>query len=488
MATLSSALNYALAGLSVSASRSSLVSKNVGFASDENYTRKSADVYTLPGGAPAVAGYSRSIDKQLLESLLASTSDSAANASVLKAANLLGELVGDPANSSSVSALLSKFQDRLRAFESSPSSSALASAAVDAAQDVAIKLNQDSQSVSRLRSDAQSELVESIGRVNSLLSQFKVINDSIVRGSGTAAELSENLDQRDAILKLLSEEIGIRAVTRARNDVMIYAAGGAVLFEGTPRGVTLAPPTTLDGSGPAGPVLIDGVPVTGTGSPMPLRSGRVFGLTQIRDELAPKLLRQLDGIAASLVENFRETGQSSSSLPDMAGLFIDRSVPRQLPLADLDGLAARIGVDGTADPDQGGNPFLLRDGGFSGSAYVYNAQGNSGFSVRLAALSSSFDLQFDFDPASGLGGRGNLIGMASASASWIEGLRQNAQDAGDQTEAKKVRARESLLRVTGVSIDQEMAVLLELERSYQASSKIITVVDSMYATLMEAVR
>jgi flagellar hook-associated protein 1 FlgK len=42
--------------------------------------------------------------------------------------------------------------------------------------------------------------------------------------------------------------------------------------------------------------------------------------------------------------------------------------------------------------------------------------------------------------------------------------------------------------VTGVSVDEEMAALLDLEKSYQASSKIISVVDGMLASLLEAVR
>ena len=65
MATLSSALNYALSGLSVTAAQSALVSRNVSFAGDENYTRKSAEIYTLPGGAPAISNYNRSTDKLL---------------------------------------------------------------------------------------------------------------------------------------------------------------------------------------------------------------------------------------------------------------------------------------------------------------------------------------------------------------------------------------------------------------------------------------
>jgi flagellar hook-associated protein 1 len=42
--------------------------------------------------------------------------------------------------------------------------------------------------------------------------------------------------------------------------------------------------------------------------------------------------------------------------------------------------------------------------------------------------------------------------------------------------------------VTGVSIDEELSLLLDLEQSYKASAKLISTVDAMMASLLEAVR
>jgi flagellar hook-associated protein 1 FlgK len=44
-----------------------------------------------------------------------------------------------------------------------------------------------------------------------------------------------------------------------------------------------------------------------------------------------------------------------------------------------------------------------------------------------------------------------------------------------------------LTNVNGVNIAEEMTALLELERSYQASSKLITMIDSMFEALLTAV-
>jgi flagellar hook-associated protein 1 FlgK len=81
-----------------------------------------------------------------------------------------------------------------------------------------------------------------------------------------------------------------------------------------------------------------------------------------------------------------------------------------------------------------------------------------------------------------------LKALSVQSSAWVEASRQSAQKAMDVAGATRARASDSLARVTGVNIDHEMAILLDLEKSYQASSKVLATIDAMLAALMEAVR
>ena len=45
---------------------------------------------------------------------------------------------------------------------------------------------------------------------------------------------------------------------------------------------------------------------------------------------------------------------------------------------------------------------------------------------------------------------------------------------------------EALTQVIGVNLDFEMTLLLEIERSYQATSRLITTIDSMYDAIIAA--
>lgn len=487
MATLSSALNYALAGLSVSTAQSSVVARNVSSAGDENYTRKTAEIVSLPGSGPVVSQIARSTDRQLLDKLLTSGSEASARKVALDALGRMSDLTGDPQDDRSISAKLGKLQDKLRSYEQNPANQTLGRSALEAARDLTNKLNDASKELSAIRTEADKGLVDSAARVNNLLAQFKVVNDSIVRGQGTPADFSEALDQRDAVLKLISEEIGIRTTVRSNNDVQIYAEGGAVLFEGSPRQVSVAAAGSLQ-AGMAGSALsIDGVAVTGPGSPMPISSGRAAAYAAVRDTLAPQLLAQLDQMAAGVITAFSESDpQSPASLPMVEGLFIgDGALPDVLQ--PNPGLAARIKINDLADPDRGGSVYLIRDGGFGGASYVRNADASAGYQARIAELADAIDATRTFGPTSGLPQSASIKDYTLQSASWVEVQRQSAESAFAGATTTKSRAANALAQVAGVNIDQEMATLLDLEKSYQASSKVLSVVNAMLNTLLEAV-
>jgi flagellar hook-associated protein 1 len=489
MASLSSALNYAISGLTTAAAQTAVVSRNIAFANDPGYSRKYANLITLPGGVSSVASYGRSADKRLLDKLLDVTSSSSGKQAVLNALTRLSQTIGDPESDSSITALVGKLQHSLQAYEANPSNALLAADAFRSAAGLASGLNQAAAAAQEARKTADEDMAASVGRINTLLDQFKIANDAVVRGAGTASDLSDNLDQRDRILKLLSEEIGIRTTTRPNNDIAIYTDGGVTLFETNPREVTMEPTLTFQ-SGVAGkPVYVDGVRITGLPSAMPSSSGKLHGLAEIRDRVTVTYQTQLDEVARGLIEMFAESDQQAvPSLPDVVGLFTYDGAPAiPPPGAAIGGLAARIRINPLADPAQGGNPALIRDGGFGGAAYIYNSVGDAGFQDRIAQLIGAFETVRGFDPVSQLGSQANIKTFSANSSGWIEARRQQANQSAEFESALKSRTSDALLRVTGVNIDEEMAAMLDLEKAYQASSKVLSVVDGMLASLLEAI-
>jgi flagellar hook-associated protein 1 FlgK len=172
--------------------------------------------------------------------------------------------------------MIGKFQTALQVYEQNPADQTLAQNAVQSAGDLVRSLNAATGIIQDVRQQADAGMADAVDRINNLLQQFKVANDAVVRGAGSAADLTESLDTRDKIMKLLSEELGIRSVTRSNNDIALYTDGGLTLFESVPRLVTLNPTTTMTAGVSGNAVYIDGVDVTSPASTMAIRSGNLF--------------------------------------------------------------------------------------------------------------------------------------------------------------------------------------------------------------------
>jgi flagellar hook-associated protein 1 len=222
---------------------------------------------------------------------------------------------------------------------------------------------------------------------------------------------------------------------------------------------------------------------------MPLKSGKLAGLAELRDIATVTYQSQLDEVARGLIEAFKESDQTASALPDVPGLFTYPGAPAMPAGATISvGLAGLISVAASVDPALGGNPDLLRDGAISGSAaYQYNTTGTAGYSTRLHQLVDSMDTPQPWDTAAQGKPTGSVLDFASSSASWIENRRKVADDSSQYQNTLLERSNAALSNVSGVNMDDEMSLMLQVERTYSASSKIISTVDEMLQSLLAAV-
>jgi flagellar hook-associated protein 1 FlgK len=488
--TLAAGLDIAQSGLSVTANQTAVVSRNVANAGDPNISRKIANVVTAPSGGVRLASITRASNEALFENMLAATSVFGAQQAIVAALDRLEQTVNDPELDASPAALVGKLADALQQYSAGPQDAIRGRAAVAAASRLAAALNGATQTVQQVRAQADADIANSVDRLNALLSEFEAINTEIVKGTHTGADVTDYLDARDRILAGISEEVGVRSILRADNDMVLFTDSGVTLFETRVRAVTFQQTLGLSPGATGNPVYVDGVPITGSGG-MAIGSGRLTGLAAIRDDIAVSYQRQLDEIARGLIELFAESDQSALPvLPDATGLFTYPGGPA-VPASGtvVDGLAGSIRVSASVDPLQGGNPALLRDGGISGNpAYIYNSSGAAGYADRLLQLVDRFLQQRSFDPLAGVSPMATVADFASSSAGWLQEARHTARAEAEYRTALLDRSSEALSNASGVNLDVEMTKLLELERSYQASTKLISTIDAMLASLIAAIR
>ncbi|KRE15737.1 flagellar biosynthesis protein FlgK [Bosea sp. Root381] len=491
--SLSSALNVAQSSLTATSTQTSILSRNVAGADNPHFNRKNANLVTTYGGAVRVNSIGRAMDTVLFTARLNATASTSTQQAIVDALDQLEATVNDPELDQSLAAKLGNLTNALQQYGVTPDDPLLAQNVLAKATELVRTLNEASDTVRTVRRQADADMAAGVERVNALLVEFEAANLAVVKGSQAGIDVTDQLDTRDRILSQLSEDMGISVSTRANNDMVIYTDGGVTLFETVPRKVSMAPSFGL-GAGTAGnAVYVDGVPVIGPGAIMPVKSGQIYGSAIVRDEITVTYQTQLDEIARGLIEVFAETDQSGGGGAPQAGLFTYGAPPAAIPAAGtaVAGLASQIRVNGNVDPAQGGDLDLLRDGGISDPAdpdYNYNASGAAGFPDRIQGLLTALGTARGFDSAAGADPTNTLVGFAGFSVGWLEAKRQTSDQALGYETALLQRTTSALSNVTGVDINEEMTLMMELERSFNASSTLISTIDRMLESLLQAVR
>jgi flagellar hook-associated protein 1 FlgK len=421
--------------------------------------------------------------------MLGASSDAASAAAISTGLDQLQNTVDDSQTSTSPSALINDLSNALQQYAASPDDSTLAQGVLGSAQALATGLNSATATVQQVREQADAGMASAVSTINSLLTQFKTVNDSIVTGTKLGDDVTDDVDARNSILTQLSQQIGITTTTGPNNSMSIYTDSGVTLFDTIPMSVTFQPTTSYAAGTVGNSVFVDGVPVTNSSSPMAIKSGALAGLANLRDNVAVTYQSQLDEIARGLVDDFAESDQSTTpTLPTAPGLFTYPGAPAMPSNSLNSGLAASIEINPNVDPSQGGNLNLLRDGGIADpteAGYDYNPTGAASFSGRIQQLIGNLSQTMSFDPSAGPDTSDSLVGYATASVSWLEATRQSADNQNTYQSTLASQTSQSLSSETGVNLDDEMSKMLDLENSYQASAKLLTTIDNIFTVLFQ---
>ncbi len=486
--SLSSAISTAQSILSNTSRQTQVVSQNISNAGNSDYSRRSAILQTSFSGAEVIA-ISRTQDQLLLKKSLESQSVSAAQDTVSAGLERIRATLGGNDYELSPSRTIADLRDAFQALAAAPGDLTLLASTISSAQDVANSINRASSETQAIRLEADQALERGVDKLNGLLSQFETVNNVVVAGTRTGADILQELDQRDRLLREISSLIGIQVLDRGGNDLALYTNSGQTLVETVARPVSFVPTNGFDATTTGNPVYIDGVPLKAGQGAQTTAHGELAAHLQIRDELAPVYQSQLDEIARGLVTTFAEHDQSvPATLPDMPGLFtwVGASVPASGIVQP--GMAATLAVNPALISSAGGDPVLLRDGGINGAPYIANAGGGHGFSSLLDSYVTALEAPQAFDASAGAGGSSSIVDYAGNSIGWLEATRADALVAAENREAIHIRTVEAYSNATGVNLDEEMSILLDLEQSYKASAQLLSTIDEMINTLLAAAR
>lgn len=481
--SIASAINTTKSILSNTATQTATVSTNTSNTTNEDYNRRTAITTTNPYSGATTVKIERTEDAALLKQTLSAIADNSGQQALLKGLVSLDAVMGGNESSATPSQYLAALVEALDTYATSPSDVTLAAAAVAAAGDVAKSLNQQTSAVQNLRVEADSEISSTVQKLNQLLKDFEKVNDKVKEKTARGEDPNDALDTRESLVKQISEIVGVTSTIRDGNDMVLYTSGGITLFETVPRAVTFEPRAAFDAETAGNAVYIDGVALAAGKGSSTSANGSLQSMLQLRDEVYPGYQKQLDEIARVTINIFAETDALGDPI---AGLFTVAGTPPAGWSLDpndstiVPGLAGLITVDADAQAD----PAKLRDGSVNGVSQ--NTGNAAGFSDLLYKYLAGFEQTVSFDGSAGTTTSATLLAFSTDSVGWVQEYRSNASTAAESTSAMQMRAKEAYANSTGVNLDEELILLLDIEQSYKAATKLLSTIDEMLASLMQA--
>jgi flagellar hook-associated protein 1 FlgK len=488
--SISHSLDTARSALAIATERSAIVARNISHAGIPGSSRKIVTLTTGDGNAPRISGIDRSVPPALLDRVVSAQSDAARNSIVSSALEEL-QVIGDPQSGSAVGGRLSVFQVLLSTYSARPADMTAATGVLAAAADVVTSLHRGSQIIAEVRASANENMAIAVGDLAANLARIAVLDATVTQGVRRGVDVTDDLDARDQVMLRIADMIGLTVVQRPDQGVSLYTESGVPLYDGIVRSVELAEGDMV--AGRPGPVLlVDGVPASGPEARISIASGKLAGLLRVRDEISMTYASQYDEIARGLVTVFAEGDQSvPANLPEAAGLFrIGATADVPGPGMLSAGAAIALQINPRVDPRQGGDISRLRDGGISSAdpRYIYNEGTQSGYVDRIIEMAGRLSVGLATAPEAELPGVASVSDLAASSSGWLQGLRKLWSEETDYSLAVLDRASGTLDQMAGINIDDQILQLMELQKSYQASSKLISTVDAMFDALLLAVR
>ena len=313
--TVYGALSTALSGLRVTQAQLDVVAANVSNAETPGYTRKTISQSSVYAGYNAVGvqsdGINRQLDELLQRQIRSELGASGYTDTVARYHDRLNSLMGAPGSASSFDTIINNFGTSLSALGDNPSSMTAQQAVIGDAQVLVQTLNAMSEDIQSMRVQADQGIANSVQAINDSLQRIEEINNAILSVSADGTIPADLLDQRDRHIDALAQELDIQVLDQPSGAVTIFTSTGVTLFSGTAVRLDFEPTANINplsqysvnsAESDLGTVRVG----TGAGGTVDLlagnniRSGRLAGYVEARDEILPEMQERLDEFAHQL--------------------------------------------------------------------------------------------------------------------------------------------------------------------------------------------
>jgi flagellar hook-associated protein 1 FlgK len=352
------------------------------------------------------------------------------------------------------------------AWSSNPTDATAEQQVLTAAQGVAQVFNQTASSIAGIRSQTDQSIEGTVTQVNQLTNQIASINSQIRSAgpggdAGASAQLYSSLEQ-------LSNLVPIQVQNESDGTVTVLMGGQAPLvIGGTQQSLSVTFTNPASSANPNAAPDAQILSSSGQDVTALVTQGQLGGLLQVRNTTIPSLigdgaqqgsLNQLAQAVADRVNGLLTSGTTPSGTAGVPLFTYGSGSPTTV--------AASLGVTGIA----GSQLAAVDSGGV--------ANGIASDLAQLANPQNSADMIGGQSYTNYYAGIASDIGNQAAAASSAQQLQ-----AQSLSQAQNMRAQ-----ISGVSLNQQAAQLLQFQDAYQAAAQVISVINSTNQYFMTAMQ
>lgn len=347
-------------------------------------------------------------------------------------------------SSGDIGSQLSALFNAISQLSTNPSSLSLRQGVLTAASNLSLTFRNTASNLTTQQSSLDQSVAQALDQVNTLTRQIAGLNAQITTLENVHRDASDFIDQRDVLIGKLAGLIDV-SVIKSDSGITLTTSNGTALVAGDQ---SFALDLRADASGHE-QIEAQGKDITGE-----ISSGQLGGLLMVRDQKIPGILARLDSMATGLANAFNAANAQGFDLNGNAGGNLFAPPPAGGP-----GAAAAMTVAVT-------DPALLAassDGspGSNGNLVNFSAIHDQPVVGGNKPVEAYSQLVFQV---------GNEVATGSAELESSQLVLQQLQDQRGS--------------ISGVSLDEEAAHMVEYQRAYEAAARMVTTVDQMLETVI----
>lgn len=373
--------------------------------------------------------------------------------------DIFNELGGDGLNR-----MVSRFFNEFRRLSDEPENPAVRQSVREASKAMVNDFHRLRKEVDEVRRHLDARIEGSALEANSLLSEIANLNRGIRESEVAGTAPNDLLDKRDVALKRLNSFMDIATHKDNHGNINVDLRNVGPLITGDTPEKFFLERSPADDQGK--PEQAFDLKTTGSAHAVithQLQGGKLGALFEVRDKVLSTVLSRLDELAYGLtnaVNRVHETGVTPTGATEVS--FFKS-------LYDRDRAAEFISL--SDDVASSVNNIA--------TALISNAPGDNRVAIAISRLQSEKFLDGGFaSPDEWYNSIVSDVGVASARNRFALNQQKDIM-----TQLTKVRDQ-----ISGVSIDEETANLMQFQHAFDASAKVIQVADDMLKTVLSLKR